>query len=285
MKRYAIQLAYDGTSFSGWQRQKESRGIQEVVEEALERISGEPTPVIAAGRTDGGVHARGQVISFSLRKEWDPEILRKALDFHLENSIRAIRAAVVSSRFSARKDALWREYVYQIWDAPFIFPHVQGYTWWIRSSWNWEAVRQATEHLRGNHDFTAFCRAGDLPENPRRTISAVSLARRGPLVRFRIRGKSFLTNMVRIILGCLAEVGRGRRGPDWIAALLRGASRTQAGPTAPPAGLCLWKVGYEPSPWIPLVGLAGNAYSRSEGADSVPPEETVFSADGDGTEE
>ncbi len=191
MKRYAIQLAYDGTPFSGWQRQKESRGIQEVVEEALERISGEPTPVIAAGRTDGGVHARGQVISFSLRKEWNPETLRKALDFHLESSVRAVRAAVVPFRFSARKDALWREYVYQIWDAPFIFPHVQGYAWWIRSSWNWEAVRQATEHLRGNHDFTAFCRAGDLPENPRRTISAVSLARRGLWCVFESEGNPF----------------------------------------------------------------------------------------------
>ncbi len=247
---YAIQIAYDGSSFSGWQRQDRSRGIQEEVERALGEISSRKISVVAAGRTDKGVHARGQVISCELPRTWEPQRLRLALDACLPPSIRTIRVAPVPSDFDARYDAQWREYVYFLWFARYTYPHLRGCTWPLYRFWNHEAVRRACTYLEGTHDFSSFCRSSDLPENPVRTLYRVSYRRRGSLGWLRIRGNAFLTNMVRIIAGSLHEIGLERRDPLWMRTLLEEhRDREAAGRTAPPEGLFLWRVGYGNNLW------------------------------------
>ncbi len=213
-------------------------------------LSSREVPVVAAGRTDKGVHARGQVVSCELPRIWEPERLRLALDACLPPSIRTIRVAPVEASFNARFDALWREYVYFFWFPRHTYPHLQGYSWSLHRSWNDAAVRQACTFLEGTHDFSSFCRAVDLPENPVRTLYRVSFRRKGPLGWLRVRGNAFLTNMVRIIVGSLHEVGLERKDPHWIRDLLENhREREAAGRTAPPEGLFLWNVGYERPLW------------------------------------
>ena len=248
--RYALQIAYDGRFFSGWQRQERSRGIQEEVERALGELSSREITVVAAGRTDKGVHARGQVISCDLPRIWEPRRLRLALDACLPPTIRTIRVAPVPSDFDARYHAQWREYVYFLWFARHTYPHLSGYSWSLHGSWEDEAVRQGCAYLEGTHDFSSFCRASDRPENPLRTLHRVSYHRKGPLGWLRVRGNAFLTNMVRIIVGSLHNVGVGRRDPLWIRDLLeKHRHREAAGRTAPPEGLFLWRVGYKGDLW------------------------------------
>ncbi len=247
---YAIKLAYDGADFSGWQKQRFSRGIQEEVEKALSSLSSRPVEVTVAGRTDKGVHARGQVISCELPRSWEPRRLRLAMDAVLPKSIRAIDVAPVTQNFHARHSALWREYVYFLWFAPYTYPHVQRCSWSVRQSWNDRALREACAFFEGEHDFTSFCRATDLPENPWRELYKVRYRRRGALGWVRIRGSAFLTNMVRIMVGSLREVGLERRKPSWIASLLQnGKPRENAGMTAPPEGLFFWNVRYGQKIW------------------------------------
>ncbi|HOO65133.1 MAG TPA: tRNA pseudouridine(38-40) synthase TruA, partial [Synergistaceae bacterium] len=164
--------------------------------------------------------------------------------------IRTIRVAPADPSFNARYDAQWREYVYFLWFPRYTYPHLHGYSWALHRSWQDEPVRRACAYFEGTHDFSSFCRAMDLPENPVRTLYRVSFRRKGPLGWLRIRGNAFLTNMVRIMVGSLHEVGLGRKDPLWIKELLEEhRDRESAGRTAPPEGLFLWNVGYEKRLW------------------------------------
>lgn len=249
--RYAARIAYDGSSFCGWQRQSSIAGetIQGSMETALQILNKRATAVVAAGRTDGGVHAMGQVISFKTSVDWEPLKLRSAIDANTPGSISVLSVARVSDAFSARHSALWREYVYFIWKGAGCPPHIRPFVWRNPAAWDFEAARSACRSLKGRHDFSAFCRKNDCPENAVRTIMSTGFSSRGNLCRIRIRGKSFLTNMMRIILGSLDLAASGKRDLSWFESLLDGASRRDAGATAPPSGLFLWKVGYDPSPW------------------------------------
>ena len=247
--RWAAEIAYLGGAFSGWQRQPGSVTGQGTFEEALSRLNGKDSVVEGAGRTDGGVHARGQVVSFDTQKTWDPSRLRLALDGNLPQALRVLRVAPVDESFRARHDARFREYVYFLWRGVFCYPHLAPYVWHNRQWQDLGPLRDCCRSLAGTHDFQAFCRAADCPEESRRTLYSVTLLSRGPLVRLRIRGRGFLTNMVRIIVGSLDAVAAGKRDPAWFASLLDGKERAAAGRTAPPQGLFLWRVGYDPSPW------------------------------------
>lgn len=247
--RWAAEVAYLGSAFSGWQRQAGSSTVQGALEEALTRLNGVPSVVEGAGRTDGGVHARGQVVSFDTARRWEPSRLRLALEGNLPQTLRVLRIAPVDGAFRARHDAQYREYVYFLWTETCCYPHLAPYVWHNRTWQDLEPLRACCRLLPGTHDFRAFCRAADCPDESRRTLYAVTLLRRGPMVRLRIRGRGFLTNMVRIIVGSLDAVARGKRDPSWFASLLGGKGREESGRTAPPQGLFLWKVGYVPSPW------------------------------------
>lgn len=247
---YAVRLSYLGDAFSGWQRQPHAPSGQETIESALTRLNGDKwVRVVAAGRTDAGVHARGQVVSFQFDRDWEPSRFRLALNAHLPEGLRVVEVARVPSSFHARRSAQWREYVYFLWTAGYVYPHIAPYVWRNGAWGDLTVLKKACDLLEGTHDFSAFCRLNQCPQNARRTLYSVRLVRKGSLVRLKIRGISFLTNMMRIIVGNLDQLARGRRDLEWFKDLLAGGDRTHSARTAPPNGLFFWKVSYDPSPW------------------------------------
>lgn len=242
--RYGARISYVGTAYSGWQRQARGVGVQQRVEESLECIFGHRIVVTAAGRTDAGVHARGQVISFDLESEWSPDRLLLAMNSHLPRDIRIMKAAVMPEDFDARRSAHWREYRYLIWHGSVLSPFLAGRAWWDKYFWDMAEVRKACALYEGTHDFRAFCKTIECPADSVRTVLRASLRTRKNLTLFTVRGKSFLTNMVRIMIGNLQAVGRGKTGVEEIAGLLTGGERRQSFVTAPAEGLYFWKAGY-----------------------------------------
>nr|WP_321503092.1 tRNA pseudouridine(38-40) synthase TruA [uncultured Dethiosulfovibrio sp.] len=244
--RYAVELSYIGQAFAGWQLQPEVSTVQGVLEDALTLLEGSPVRVTGAGRTDGGVHGRGQVASFDLSKEWSPYRLTMALNNNLPETVSIIRASSVPEDFDARASALWREYAYFVWHGPSCYPHIRPMVWWRKADdWDNRLVDRCCSFLLGRHDFGAFCKLSEKPENSYREILKARHIRRGRLSILRIRGTAFLTNMVRIIVGNLDEVGKGRRSPEWFKDLLNGGDRTDSATTAPSSGLFFWRVGYD----------------------------------------
>ena len=243
-QKYAAQVAYLGTNYSGWQRQRDALGVQEVVEGALSQLSPEPVTAVAAGRTDKGVHALGQVVSFTMDKRWGPERLAIAANFYLPEDVRILRAFPVSDRFDARRSAQWREYRYFIWHGRACLPHLNGLLWWRKRPWDLEAAKAACRTLEGTHDFRAFCKAGECPEVSVRTLARVRCRRWGPMTLLTVRAPSFLMNMVRILVGNIDAVATGKQGLDWLTALLKGQERAASAMTAPACGLYFWRASY-----------------------------------------
>jgi len=253
MPRYIAEVSYEGAYFSGWQLQRGLVTVQGVFEDALTLLNGgEHVSVAGAGRTDAGVHARGQVCTFDLKKDWNPRRLILALNANLPaetNAIRLVKAPCED--FHARFDAISREYIYFIWNASTIYPAIRSKVCWLRANaYDWERARRACLFLEGEHDFGAFCRSGNEPEDSVRTIYRSCLRKKGSLIMLRVTGSGFLTNMMRIIMGSLECVARGKKEPEWIKSLLEKKSkRPDCGRTFPPEGLFLWKINYSPPPW------------------------------------
>ena len=246
MTRFRIVLEYDGTDFEGWQAQREGRRtVQGVVEAALRAVTGAASVrIVGAGRTDAGVHAEGQVASVALETRLDPATLRRALDAVLPRDVAARDVACVPESFHARRDAVAKLYAYRIWNAPARSPLRARRSFWVPHALDRAAMRRAAETLRGTHDFASFEGAGSKPGPTVRSLDRVELVESGPELRFELEGRSFLRHMVRNVVGTLLEVGRGRRAPDSIAAVLAARSRAAAGPTAPAHGLTLVHVRY-----------------------------------------
>ena len=242
---YAAQVAYVGTHYAGWQRQFEAVGVQQVLEDALQHLSREPVKVVGAGRTDGGVHSVGQVASFRMDREWDPDRLMIAANFYLPPDITLMRIRRVSDDFNARHSARWREYRYLVWHGRSCLPHLRDYAWWNKRLWNEEKVREACRLLEGRHNFRAFCKTGECPENSVRTLSRVRYRKMGKLSLIVVRAPSFLMNMVRIIVGNLDRIGREVEPLSWLEGLLEGDSRVSSAMTAPACGLYFWRVAYD----------------------------------------
>ena len=245
MPRISLVISYDGTEFLGWQSQPHRKSVQDAVEAALRAI-GEPSRVVGAGRTDAGVHALGQVAHFDAAKNWEPSRLVLALNAYLPSGVSVMRAMAVNGNFHARRDAISREYRYFIWNSPTCYPYIKPYALWLTGShYNWRAGADAARLLVGEHDFGAFCRRADKPDNTVRRVEHAKLFRRGKLVVFRIVADSYLTNMVRIAVGNLISVASGRRDKAWLGSLLGGApDRKNSSETVPACGLFLWKVTY-----------------------------------------
>ena len=270
MFTFRLTLAYDGTGFVGWQRQASGPSIQALVEDALRAFDGQDATVIAAGRTDAGVHASGQVASVSLQRATDPAGLVRALNARLPDAVRVLGAAPVEDTFHARFHAKSKTYVYRVWNDDVLSPFERAFSWHVRTPLDRGAMAAAARLLEGPHDFAAFRAAGSetegtdrvifrssvhggangaldagrFPAAPRCWSTTPDLAPAPALVLYEIAGTGFLRHMVRNIVGTLVEIGKGRRSVEWIAEVLAGRDRRRAGPTAPAAGLFLAAVDY-----------------------------------------
>jgi tRNA pseudouridine38-40 synthase len=242
-----LDLAYEGTRYHGFGRQPNRLTVQEVLEEALARSLGEQVRVTPAGRTDTGVHADGQVVSFQTRGRLAPPELLRAVNAHLPHDVQVYAATALPSTFDARRSALRRHYRYLIWQARLPSLRLRRWAWHQTDRLNLAAMQAAADHLVGTADFGSF--AGHRSQEPAgrtttRTIEGAVWWRDGSLIGFEITANAFLRHMVRGIVGTLIEVGRGRMDPAQFGTIARSADRRQAGPNAPPHGLTLVKVEY-----------------------------------------
>jgi len=245
MTHFRITLAYDGTDYVGWQRQANGISIQGLIEDALRTLDGRDVPVAGAGRTDAGVHALGQVAAFTLARDLDADALVRALNAHLPPAIRVFSAEEAPPGFHPRFGARQKTYRYQLWNADAMSPFERAYAWHVPGPLDVEAMREAAQRLVGRHDFAAFQATGGSVSTTEREIfeSAICHLPSAMLV-YEVTGSGFLRHMVRIIVGSLVEVGRGRRPVEWMSEILASRDRTAAGPTAPPQGLFLLRVEY-----------------------------------------
>ncbi len=241
---YRLTVAYDGAPFAGWQRQPGVATVQAALEEAVEQIVGQRVPVTGAGRTDSGVHARGQVAHLELDSTVEERALVQGVNHHLPRAVRVLAARRARDGFHARKCALGKEYRYRTSRSPVLVPLEAGWTFAV-GTLDVAALRAATRSLPGRHDFTAFALAGGSHTQPFRRILAADWHEEGPVLELRITGDGFLRGMVRSLVGTLLEVGAGKRTPQQFAELLEGRPRGDAGPTAPAHALVLQQVFYD----------------------------------------
>jgi len=242
--RFKLIVAYDGSDYHGWQIQPNGRTIQQTLEEAVTRFSGETVRVASAGRTDAGVHAAGQVVSFTLQAPRAPDVVLRALNALTPRDISITAAETVTDDFDPRRAARSRTYAYRIWNARWPSPFWRRYAWHLARPLDVDAMRTAAAALLGEHDFSAFQAADCDATNPVRRVLRSEFERRGTLVTYTIEATAFLRHMVRSVIGTLVEVGSGERAADDLARLVATRDRNQAGPTAPACGLCLQRVKY-----------------------------------------
>lgn len=254
MPTYRLTLAYDGSDFCGWQSQKNGISVQSVLQEALGRLFGEPISCRAAGRTDAGVHALAQVVSFRSERVLAERVLVHGSNHYLPKSVAVLAAAIVPDDFDARFSASGKLYRYQIWNAPVRSPHYRVNHWHVTQPLDIAAMQQAASGLLGRHDFRAF-RAADCERRTTvrlmRRLDIIPLTPTHALpdqrvVHIEVAATAFLKHMVRILVGTLVQVGKARLTVEQVAALLTSGDRTQAGPTAPPHGLTMIAVDYGP---------------------------------------
>ena len=245
MMRFKLVIEYDGTEYHGWQVQPNGRTVQAVLEEAIFRMRGERVRVTAAGRTDAGVHACGQVISFVLQRPTTPDALWHGLNALTPRDVSIRATEVAADDFDARRGARSRMYAYRIWNAPWASPFWRRYAWHIRRTLDPARMRVAAAHVLGEHDFSSFQGADSDAAKPVRRVLGSELEAVDCLITYTIEATGFLRHMVRNIAGTLVEIGMGERNPDDLPRLLAARDRTQAGPTAPACGLCLTQVKYD----------------------------------------
>ncbi|MEO7221589.1 MAG: tRNA pseudouridine(38-40) synthase TruA [Devosia sp.] len=245
MPRYKLILEYDGTPFSGWQRQADQLSVQQVIEAAIEKMSGERATIQAAGRTDSGVHALGQVVSFDLSRDWDPFKIREALNFHTKpHPVAIIEAATVPDTFEARFSAIARHYEYRILNRR-ARPALEDWrVWHCPIELDAEAMHAAAQLILGKHDFTTFRAAECQTKSPEKTLDRLDVSREGEMIVVRASARSFLHSQVRSMVGSLKLVGDGKWTPRDFRAALDARDRSRCGPLAPPDGLYLVRVDY-----------------------------------------
>ena len=252
MPSYALLLEYDGAPFLGWQRQADGLSVQQVLEEAAAHLNGGEVPVItAAGRTDAGVHAEGQVAQVTLSAELPPERVKEALNFHTRpHPVAVLGAAMVPEGWSARFSATGRAYRYRILNRRARPALDLGRVWHVQRRLDAAAMHEAAQMLLGKHDFSAFRAAACQAKSALRTLDRLDVSRFGDEIVVVAEARSFLHHQVRNMVGTLAEVGAGKRPVSWPRGILDGRDRTRAGQTAPPDGLVLTGVRYpDPLDW------------------------------------
>jgi len=251
-----LTLSYDGTDFAGFARQPGLETVQGRIEQALATTLRREVETVGAGRTDAGVHALGQVMSFpALGDEPDDHTLMRSLNALARPGIVVTGVRRADAEFSARFSAIGREYRYRIVPGPVPPLFLAGKSWWVRSSLDLGAMRRAASVLVGEHDFKSFCVTESADGKP--TSRKIELIEVEPEMQLgehsivvRIIGNAFLHSMVRVIVGSLVEIGLGRRPEEWMAEVLEARARAAAGPTAPADGLVLWHVEYPEECWL-----------------------------------
>ena len=248
MRRLRLVVAYDGAAYAGWQVQKTGIGVQEKVEEALQRLFPGAGRLHGSSRTDAGVHARGMVAHVDLPVEQMCLPARKAvlaLNHFLPGDVRVMQATFCRPDFHARFDARGKEYRYFIWNHPAMDPLRRRQAWHVPQRLDHQAMQEAARHFIGRHDFKTFATNRDYQmETTVRTLTRCSVIRSGPLRTVRMAGDGFLYKMCRGMVGTLAQVGLGRFRPDDVRRMLEGRDRALAGMNAPAHGLVLWQVFY-----------------------------------------
>lgn len=254
MPRYALKIEYDGAPYSGWQRQASAPSVQERLESALAKLESDLPSTAAAGRTDAGVHAMGQVAHIDMRKDWDPFRLSEALNYHLKPApVAIISAAQVSDDWHARFSAIERRYLYRIAIRRAPLVHDKGQLWRVMHDLDLAAMQEGAAHLIGQHDFTTFRSTMCQAKTPVKTMDDITFDTSdypgGWEIRAHLRARSFLHNQVRSIIGTLERVGSGSWPPSRVAEALAAKDRAACGPVAPPDGLYLMGVTYETDPF------------------------------------
>jgi tRNA pseudouridine38-40 synthase len=253
-RHFKLTVAYDGTGYGGWQLQPNAATIQELIEKALAKLAGHAVRVHGSGRTDAGVHARGQVASCLFATRLSPVTLRRALNANLSDDIRIRRVQEVDAKFHARFSAKGKEYRYQIDCGVVADLFLRRYAWHHPRSLDVVAMRRAARLLKGRHDFTALSASqvrrdaavvcGNSDRSPVRTISKLAITKRGEFVTISVAADGFLYKMVRSIVGALVKVGEGRMTAEKLVGLVAAKRRVALVETAPARGLFLWRVWY-----------------------------------------
>lgn len=243
-QNYRLTIAYDGSRFFGWERQPDKDTIQGKLEAVLGALQGHPVNVIGAGRTDAGVHARAMTASVVLDVTETPDALRDYLNRYLPDAIAVREVKEAAPRFHARYNALGKTYRYTCHTGTVKPVFDRKYVTLLDYDPDVEKMRQAAAYLLGENDFASFCGNPRMKKSTVRLVDHIAIERRKDRVVFTFHGTGFLQNMVRIMVGTLLEVGRGYWTPEQVRDILAAKDRKQAGPTAPPEGLCLMKVDY-----------------------------------------
>lgn len=253
--RWKLTIEYKGTGYAGWQRQEGAPSIQQKVEEALKRFCGQELSLFVAGRTDAGVHAKGQIAHFDLDYGQRPLtgfLLTRALNAHLQGeSIAVLKAEKVKEDFHARYDATGKLYLYRIVNREAFLTFDKNLAWQIRRPLDLDAMRDGAAHLIGRHDFSSFRAAECQAKSPVKTLDSVRIEEEeegpsGREIKLFFEAKSFLHHQVRNMVGSLVKVGEGKWPPERIKEILESKNRSKAGPTCPPDGLYLMRVDYGP---------------------------------------
>jgi len=247
MPRYRLTLEYDGGPFVGWQRQKNGPSVQAALEAAIVAFSGEAAETVAAGRTDAGVHALGQVVHVDLARDWPSDTVRDAINHHLKPApIAVVEAALAPADFHARFSATERRYRYRIVNRRAPLALDAGRAWHVPVPLDAAAMAEAALVLIGRHDFSTFRASECQAKSPIKTLDAFEVARRDEEIVFALRARSFLHHQVRNMVGTLKLVGEGKWTKDDVAAALAARDRSKGGMTAPAEGLTLVGVSYAP---------------------------------------
>ena len=249
--RLALGISYRGTGYHGWQSQPDGCTVQDVLERALSQFAAAPVVTLCAGRTDTGVHGLNQVVHLDAPVEREPFSWLRGTNRYLPDDVAVQWCRPVSRDFHARNNALGRRYAYLLLESPARPALEAGTAGWTFRALDGEAMRQAAQHLIGEHDFTSFRSSECQAASPVKHMRRVAITRHGAYWRFEFEASAFLHHMVRNLMGCLVAVGSGRRSPDWLLQVIGARSRDAAAPTFPPDGLYFLGPVYDPRHGLP----------------------------------